>query len=89
MVAVDVGRDTSVGGTSVVGGGGVAVKTAGVRACGEQEIRRKTNVERRMRDVVCGGMEVILTEEVHNASPIDEKTSRQVPFGDSGRRMFK
>jgi hypothetical protein len=35
-----VGRDASVGGTSVVGGGGVAVKTAGVRACGEQETRK-------------------------------------------------
>jgi len=58
MVGVDVGRDASVGGASVVGSSGVAVKTAGVRACGEQETRRKTNVERRMRDGKRGSMAV-------------------------------
>jgi hypothetical protein len=60
MVGVPVGREASVAmdEVSVAGGSAVAVKTAGVAACGEQEARRKRIDERRIRDVRRGGMEV-------------------------------
>jgi len=63
-VGVTVGWEASVGAlcVSVAGGGGVAVKTADVRGGGEQETRRKKREERRIRDVMRGGMESILTE---------------------------
>jgi hypothetical protein len=60
MVGGSVGREASVGrgAVSVAGGGGVAVKTAGAAAWGEQDARRKRIDERRIRDVRRGGMEV-------------------------------
>ena len=57
-VGVSVGTETSAGGISVGGDGGVAVKTAGVGGWGEHEIRRKRNVETRMREGMDCGMEV-------------------------------
>jgi hypothetical protein len=67
-VGVEVGRDGLVGGTSVGGGGGVAVKTAGVGAWEEQEDRRikRKRKEERIRIVRGRGMEVILTELYEN-----------------------
>ena len=79
-VGDSVGTEASVGEMSVAGGGGVAVKTAAVGDCGEQEIRRKKREERRMREVRLGGMEGILTELPANDVPrINAKTSRRVP----------
>jgi len=69
-VGVSVGRNGSVGGISVAGGGEVAVETRG--EVGEvQEIRRKMqNAECRMRDVRwCRGMEGILTEMSGSLAP--------------------
>jgi hypothetical protein len=67
-VGVEVGRDGLVGGTSVGGGCGVAVKTAGVGAWEEQEDRRikRKRKEERIRVVRGRGMEVILTELYEN-----------------------
>jgi hypothetical protein len=59
----------------------VAVKTAEVGACGEQEEmrKRKRKVER-IRVVMGRGMGVILTELYeNNVSRINEKTSHWVP----------
>ena len=81
-VGVAVGRDGLVGGTSVGGGGGVAVKTAGVGAWEEQEERRikRKRKEEGMRVVRGRGMEGILTELSENkVSRINEKVSCKVP----------
>jgi len=68
-VGVSVGRNGSVGGISVAGGGEVAVETRG--EVGEvQEERRKRKEARKMRDVRwCRGMEGILTEMSGSLAP--------------------
>ena len=84
-------REGSVGGISVGGASGVAVETnGGVGACGVQEEKRKRKRKdtctacdllskscrwERMRVVMRGGMESILTELYENdLSRINEKT---------------
>ncbi len=67
----------------MVGGGrGVALETkGGVGACGEQEEKRRIQkAESRMRIVMRGGMDCILTElSENNVSRINEKVSYKVP----------